>query len=93
MKNIKRISNNFFKFQKKFKLEFDNNMDDASSIDMSPDILKSIEERKMMLEAQEREEMRKAYEFSKRREEEIRKGNRRMLLDMKIKGINEKPEK
>jgi hypothetical protein len=47
----------------------------------------------MMMEAQEREELRKVYEFAKRREEEIKKGNRKMLLDMTIKGITEKPEK
>jgi hypothetical protein len=93
MRNFKSISNNFLKFSKKFKLDYDNNMDDISNVNVSPDILKTIEERKMIIEAQEREELRKAFEFSKRREEEIKKGNRKMLLDMKVKGVTEKPEK
>ena len=93
MRNFKSIRNNFLKYSKKFKLDFDNNVDDISNVQITPDILKTIEERKMILEAQEREELRKAFEFSKRREEEIKKGNRKMLLDMKVKGVTEKPEK
>ena len=93
MRNFISIRNNFLKYPKKFKIDFDNNVDDISNVNVTPDILKTIEERKMILEAQEREELRKAFEFSKRREEEIKKGNRKMLLDMKVKGVTEKPEK
>ena len=92
MKKITQIKK-FLKFSRKFKIDYDNNMDDISNVEVSPDILKTIEERKMMLEAQEREELRKAFEFSKRREEEIKKGDRKMLLDMTIKGVSEKPDK
>jgi hypothetical protein len=93
MRNLKKFSNNFLKFQKKFKFDLDDNMDDFSTINISPNILKSIEERKMMMEAKERDELRKAFEFSKKREEEIKNGNRKMLLDMKVKGVTEKPDK
>jgi hypothetical protein len=93
MRNFITIRNNFFKISKKFKLDYDNNFDDISNVNVTPDILKTIEERKRIIEAQEREELRKAFEFSKRREEEIKKGNRKMLLDMKVKGVTEKPEK
>jgi len=68
-------------------------LDEINSVNINPDMIKSIEERKMILEAQEREELRRAFEFTKRREEEIKKGNRKMLLDTKVPQVNEKPEK
>ena len=94
MKIIKNLKNkNFLYITKRFKIHFDNNMDDIENIQISPDIQKSIEERKLMLEAQEREELRRAFEFTKRREVELKKGNRKMLLDTQIPNVTEKPEK
>jgi hypothetical protein len=90
MKNLKNI---FYKFPRRFKINESTPSDDVENIAVSPEILKTLQEKKMLYEAQEREQIRKTQAFAKRREEEIRKGNRKMLLNMKVPNVVEKPEK
>jgi hypothetical protein len=95
---IKTMKNNliktFYKTTRRFKIDWSaGKSDNAEDIPITPDMMKTIEERKRMMEEQEREQIRKAFEFKKKREEEIAKGNRKMLLDTKVPNVNETPEK
>lgn len=42
--------------------------------------------------AQEKEQMRKAHELLKKREEEMKKGNKEFLLKSQVPGVKDKPE-
>ena len=93
MKNLNILKNIFYKFPKRYKIDNAEALDDIQNLEITPDMMKTIKEREMILEAQRREQLRKAHEFAKKREQEVKSGNRKMLLDMKIPNITEKPEK